>query len=290
MSVLKPCVPLEDEPKWVMRKPNMDGMAGNTCRAVVDDAGLRAAFSEANSVFVNLWQVYIRGPGAYSQVCRVVHEFGGKADESGHFMLSCTHEMGSKKSFTGGYFVDTNDIKGSKAQGRQTIINKVLYSGWAEHVDTALYLTHYAHSVYPYRRAGSGPLKQKLPKFSPDFVVMDFLVGRDGTWFFSNCLVLRSHRNPKGASITTDRGEAAHFGPNVTCTFMENNFVAVKHAVAADMTRRFGAEARVEATASRRSLTKQHSKGSCAGLKDGGLLVDCRAFCFLIQNRTPLIE
>ena len=72
--------------------------------------------------------------------------------------------MGSKENFTGGYFVDSNDITGTKAQGRSTIINKVLYSGWASHVETAVYLTQWAHSVYPYRRQANGTMKQKLRK------------------------------------------------------------------------------------------------------------------------------
>jgi hypothetical protein len=82
-------------------------------------------------------------------------------------------------------------------------------------------------------------------KFSPKFLVMDFLVGRDGSWFFSNCLVLRSQRNPKAILESSQHSSGAtsetpSFGPNLTCTFLENNFVAMKHSLAADMTRRFG--------------------------------------------------
>ena len=186
--------PEADEPKWVLRKPNTDGMAGHQVRAIVDDAGLRAAFSEANSMFVNIWQVYIRGPGVYQQICRVVHDFTGLEDDRGHYAISCTHETGSKLSFDGGYFVDSNNVSGTKAQGRVTIVSRVLYNAWQEHVETAVYLTNWVHAVYPYRRQPNGTMKQKLPKFSPDYLVMDFLVGRDGTWFFSNTLVLRGHR------------------------------------------------------------------------------------------------
>jgi hypothetical protein len=247
MAALKAYVPDDDEPKWVLRKPNTD-MPGHSARGILDDAGLRQAFSEANSMYVNLWQVYIRGQGAYSQICRIVHDFTGLSEESGHYMLSCTHEMGSKENFTGGYFVDSNDVQGTKAQGRSTIINKVLYSGWASHVETAVYLTSWAHSVFPYRRLPNGGMKQKLPKFSPKFLAMDFLVGRDGQWYFSNCLVLRSQRNPKAieSGEQSTLSETPIFGPDLTCTFLENNFVAVKRSLATDMTRRFGQSVRPE--------------------------------------------
>ena len=180
MIAFKAYTPLHNEPKWVRRKPD-GNFGGHDVIAIVDESELRAAFSEANSIVVNLWQVYIRGPGSYSQICRVVHDFTGLAEDSGHYMLSCTHELGSHQSHTGGYFVDSNDIQGTKAQGRATIINKVLFAGWAEHVETAVHLANYAHAVFPYRRQANGPYKQKLPKFSPEFLVMDFLVARDGS-------------------------------------------------------------------------------------------------------------
>ena len=93
MAAIKPYTPADDEPKWVLRKPNTD-MPGHSVRGILDDAGLRQAFSEANSMYVNLWQVYIRGQGAYSQICRVVHDFTGLSEESGHYMLSCYSHCG----------------------------------------------------------------------------------------------------------------------------------------------------------------------------------------------------
>ena len=249
VMTFKSYTPLEDEPKWVRRKPHAD-IPGHDAIAIRDDAELRAAFSEANSMFVNLWQVFVRGPGAYSQICRVVHDFTGMAEDTGHYMLSCTHELGSKASFTGGYFVDSNDIKGTKAQGRMTIINKVLNAGWAEHVVTAARLINYSHAVFPYRRQPNGSFKQKLPKFSPDFMVVDFLVARDGAWLFSNAVVLRSHRNGKAVTTISGGSESEKFyGPNTTCSLLEDNFIAVKKSLAMDMMRRFGLESRPDASA-----------------------------------------
>jgi hypothetical protein len=243
MMAFKAYTPLKDEPKWVRRKPDTN-FGGNEAIAIMDESELRAAFSEANSNIVTLWQVYIRGPGSYSQICRVVHDFTGMAEDSGHYMLSCTHEMGSRQSHTAGYFVDSNDIQGTKAQGRATIINNVLFAGWASHVDTAVHLAHYAHTVFPYRRKASGAYTQKLPKFSPEFVVMDFLVARDGSWHFSNVVVLRSHRNMKELKPSKNAENQMSFGPDLACNYLENSFMAVQNSLTENMTRRFGPESR----------------------------------------------
>ena len=244
MMAFKAYTPLQNEPKWVRRKPD-GNFGGHDVIAIMDESELRAAFSEANSVVVNLWQVYIRGPGSYSQICRVVHDFTGLAEDSGHYMLSCTHELGSHQSHTGGYFVDSNDIQGTKAQGRATIINKVLFAGWAEHVETAVHLATYAHAVFPYRRQANGPYKQKLPKFSPEFLVMDFLVARDGSWHFSNVVVIRSHRNMKEVKPASKNAHSQLIcGPDLACSYLENNFMAVQNSLTANMTRRFGPESR----------------------------------------------
>jgi hypothetical protein len=243
MMAFKAYTPLKDEPKWVRRKPDAN-FGGNEAIAIMDESELRAAFSEANSNIVTLWQVYIRGPGSYAQICRVVHDFTGMAEDSGHYMLSCTHEMGSRQSHTAGYFVDSNDIQGTKAQGRATIINNVLFAGWTEHVEAAVHLANYAHTVFPYRRKASGSYKQKLPKFSPEFVVMDFLVARDGSWHFSNVVVLRSHRNMKELKPSKNAESQMSFGPDLACTYLENSFMAVQNSLTENMTRRFGPESR----------------------------------------------
>ena len=277
-NAFKAYVPLDTEPKWVMRKPKGEGQPGHDVRSILDDAGLRQALADANTAYVNLWQVYIRGPGAYAQICRVILDRAGTKtgtahELNAHYMLSCTHEMGSKGSVAGGFFVDGNALEGSKVLGRQTLIHKVRKSSYAEHADTANRLINYAHAVFPYRKQKNGKFKQTSPKFIPDFAVVDFLVGRDGTWFFSNVLVLRSHQVKKQElphTVAAKDARSRKFGPNVTCTLMEGNFNAVKATLAAGITRRFGPECY---SGKEKAPRGQHGSLACHG-SGGALQVD----------------
>jgi len=151
------------------------------------DLELKAALAETSSTSVVLWQGYVRSQGEHARVFRCLCDLGrGRGGDPAHFVLAATATMGNAEGRGGGgWLCNTHDLGGVRATGRATMVAKVVGATWREQRAAALGLAQFALASFPFRRDKRGVRRQALPRMRLRRMAVDFLVDRDGRWWFS---------------------------------------------------------------------------------------------------------
>mmetsp|Transcript_11541 Transcript_11541/g.39808 ORF Transcript_11541/g.39808 Transcript_11541/m.39808 type:complete len:792 (-) Transcript_11541:1315-3690(-) len=204
LSVRKPYRLKENEPLYVVRRSTS---ASNGCdvRPLLNDEALRTSLLDSSGSGFTLWQMYIRPQGSHAGINRFVLECG-KEHENPHFIIRNTNEVAKPSSPLNGFFCESSNLKGTRASGRATTVHRVQTSAWSEQKAKFRDLIDFALHVFPFRRDKEGNSKQKYPKLLPKKYVIDFLVARDGSWWFSQVVVLLTARMPPNSlSLLSDK-------------------------------------------------------------------------------------
>jgi len=194
----------ENEPLYVVRRPTSAGN-GSDVRPLLNDEALRTSLLDSSGSGFTLWQMYIRPQGSHAGINRFVLEVG-KEHDNPHFIIRNTNEIARQSSSFNGFFCESSSLKGSRASGRATTVHRVQSSAWSEQRASFRGLIDFALHVFPFRRDKEGHSRQQYPKLLPKKYVIDFLVARDGSWWFSQVLVLLTNRlPPKSLSLLSDK-------------------------------------------------------------------------------------
>jgi hypothetical protein len=139
---------LDKEPLYVMRQ-SQSVSSGNELKPLMTEAELKAATNEVNPLQLTLLQGFVRSRGARAKIHRVLYNFHGKGEETGHYMLSSTARMGARDAPQGGFFCLSHDLDGTHTRGRSTVVNHVQPGALPDQVDAVSELLALATCLEP---------------------------------------------------------------------------------------------------------------------------------------------